>query len=333
MADTDNRAAAADAGSYRTKLMQPSKRDDLSTPDQQATTVKLPPVKDAGTPPMTVNTTTAEAPAGADDTLLSNTTAAPAAAAAAAAASHEMTTLGAETTEGTGDGTDPAVRSHHGNLWSPTGNTQSPTEGRHTFKKCVGGRMGSASEEYCLPEGGIPVSQPQHVDDYPGGQEEGEIKSAAVGATGDDSTSAATSGGSRKGGFSAPEPDKQAEPSNDSAAKAAAAADIPEPAVGVAKEGDVVSDDLPQDTSAASEAKNPLAAAAAAVSKPVAAVTKPVAAAVGQLKNIVLGSGEKSEGDVGQEAGEAEKSEGVLLAESEGVDIGDGEKVPSFAVL
>lgn len=56
MADTDNRAAAADAGSYRAKLMQPSKRDELSTPDQQATTVKLLPVSDAGTPPMTVNT-------------------------------------------------------------------------------------------------------------------------------------------------------------------------------------------------------------------------------------------------------------------------------------
>jgi hypothetical protein len=432
MADTDSRGAAQDAVSYRAKLLQPSDHDELSTPDQQATAFKLPPAKDAGTPPMTVNTT--EAPAGAEDAQPST------AAAAAAAASDKTAQLDIITKGEPRDVVDEVVRSPHGNMWSPTGNTQSPIDGRHRFRKCGSGRMGSAKVDYILPEGFVVVAQPQHVDDYPSDKEEptaaaksttgsagiaaGDVglgvsdteqqaisdpttddlvaaatgrpaaaaavrdepveanvstvepdetpdvkgiesdiaavlpgagshagvpiassatttttttavaagaarepSAAAAQGAPDEDTSAAASGGSRKGGFSAPEPEEDK-------STAAAAADIPEPAVGVAKEGDVVSHDLPdveEDSNKPSGSQNPLAAAAAAVSKPVAAVAKPVAAAVGQLRSAVLGSGgEKSEGVDGDEV---EKSEGVRLVEEEAIEIEGGDKVPPFAVL
>jgi hypothetical protein len=48
--------------SYKAKLLQPSNNDELSVPDEPEIPV-LPPVKDAGSPPMTVT----EAPAGADE--------------------------------------------------------------------------------------------------------------------------------------------------------------------------------------------------------------------------------------------------------------------------
>lgn len=57
MADTDRRAATADAASFKDKLLQSSERDELSAPDLQALKPKLPPAKDAGTPPMTVSIT------------------------------------------------------------------------------------------------------------------------------------------------------------------------------------------------------------------------------------------------------------------------------------
>lgn len=53
MADTDVRPGQNEAESYKAKLLQPSKNDELSVPDEPELPV-LPPVKDAGSPPMTV---------------------------------------------------------------------------------------------------------------------------------------------------------------------------------------------------------------------------------------------------------------------------------------
>lgn len=57
MADTQMPPGTAEAGSFKDKLLQPSERDELSTPDQQASKIELPPSKDAGSPPMTVSIT------------------------------------------------------------------------------------------------------------------------------------------------------------------------------------------------------------------------------------------------------------------------------------
>ncbi|KAF6261563.1 hypothetical protein COO60DRAFT_753967 [Scenedesmus sp. NREL 46B-D3] len=103
--------------SYKEKLLQPSDQDELSHPDQATELPTLPPTKDEGTPPMTVNVP-APAPAGEDE----------AATAANAAAGGSA-----------------------GKPWSPKGNTQSAIDARFKFAHSASGKKGVPKADYEAP--------------------------------------------------------------------------------------------------------------------------------------------------------------------------------------
>ncbi|WIA22543.1 hypothetical protein OEZ86_009531 [Tetradesmus obliquus] len=134
---------SAPAVSYKEKLLQPSEQDELSHPDQEAPLPKLPPVKDEGSPPMTINVP-APAPAGEDD-------AAP------------PTQDSSSTTKSSSSSTSKP--------WSPRGNTQSPIDARFKVARSASGKRGVPKADYEAPilrEGSASCAvQPQNVDDYP----------------------------------------------------------------------------------------------------------------------------------------------------------------------
>jgi hypothetical protein len=361
MADTDVRSGQNEAvpsgKSYKAKLLQPSKNDELSVPDEPELPV-LPPVKDAGSPPMTVT----EAPAGAvepdsdkvahtegateraginikssgasDDSAASGRTA------AAAAANDETASGGAAGHMPIPDATEKLDSNLPGEELS---DVEKEAISDPSTAELVAAATGDASaaviNEEPAPANVITV-QPDESSDVtkiesdisavlpgPGSKAGAPVVTRAEGtAAADGDTKPAGAGvaaayghlqqAPAAAGDAAAEPAAAALPSGGNRTSSSggrvveggditnnsgdvAAAAVPEPAVGVEKEGDLVADaatgvgsgpgDVLADSATADAAaaddssdQNPLAAAAAAVAKP-------VAAAITDLKDVLLG--------------------------------------------